>query len=129
MKNISYLIAIFFLIGLFSFYHISVITVLKTEVTDITEERDSLRSKINLIEENLMGIGKSSQSESKILEKKVSRPKKNTLEVVTNVEVDKNNVKLFSKDYESISEKDITLGSPNRTGQDLVNSLKLKTEL
>lgn len=129
MKNLSYFVVIFILFMGFSWiYHYSKVTVMEVEIEQLTSERDELKNKIVLIEEGLMSLSNGNQKKPQKQETKSVRIKTEPV-VVNNTIKPKSETKVSKKTVENMSDKDISLGFPNRTGQDLVNSLKFKTGL
>lgn len=126
MKNLNFITTVFFIvfIGSFWFYHDSKVTQLEFEVEKLVIERDDLKNKILLIEEGLIGLTNG---------KSTTKPKKTVTKDTTtkSIKVNKSKTKpiVFVETQKPSNDQDVTLGFPNRTGQDLVNSLKLKTEL
>lgn len=129
MKNLSYFVVIFILFMGFSWiYHYSKVTVMEVEIEQLTSERDELKNKIVLIEEGLMSLSNGNQKKPQKQETKSVRIKTEPV-AVNNTIKPKSETKVSKKTVENMSDKDISLGFPNRTGQDLVNSLKFKTGL
>jgi hypothetical protein len=109
---------------LFWYYHDNKVNSLELEIQTITYERDNLLNKINTIEESLADLGKVKPRNKTSPTKTTSYTEKNKVLSVKNQKVDYANDVKNNPQYD-----DIISMFPNRTGQDLVNSLKLKTEL
>ena len=116
MKYLNITITILIiLLSFFTFYHFSKVEKLNNKIELLCKERDDLKHKLLVVEEGFLSItqvrlgGKIKKRDTKTVKKtKPKTPKK--IEKI-------------------ILEEDLKFGVPNRTGEDLVNSLKLKTEL
>jgi seryl-tRNA synthetase len=132
MKNLKTLIIIYIVI-IFSFYyyHNDKVESLNSEIESLTIEKELTQNKLNIIESAMKDMVK-------------SRPN-GTVNVIKTKKTDRNNSHIDNKKPESkINDEDlvkviiknttnddpsVSSKFPNRRGQDLVNSLKLKTEL
>jgi seryl-tRNA synthetase len=132
MKNLKTLIIIY-IVTIFSFYyyHNDKVESLNSEIESLTIEKELTQNKLNIIENAMKDMVK-------------SRPN-GTVNVIKTKKTDRNNSHIDNKKPESkINDKDlvkviiknttnddpsVSSKFPNRKGQDLVNSLKLKTEL
>lgn len=126
MKNLNPFIAgLLIFIACFLVYHNNTVKSLETEVEYLTIERDQLKNKITLIENGLRDFGKPNTVKES---KKTVKTKKEVLNT-NKTDKTKSEIKVMANKEDDLNTMDITLNFPNRTGQDLVNSLKLKTEL
>lgn len=107
---------------LFMFYHKHEVENLTNTIEILENENDGLKNKIGLMEKNFENFIKKRNNNVKVVyntkEKKITVPVVNQLAQV-NKDIDE-----LEKNIDSI--KNIL---PNRKGQDLINSLKLKTDL
>ena len=104
------------------FYHKHEVENLTNTIEILENENDGLKNKIGLMEKNFENFIKKRNNNVKVVyntkEKKITVPVVNQLAQV-NKDIDE-----LEKNIDSI--KNIL---PNRKGQDLINSLKLKTDL
>jgi hypothetical protein len=130
MKNLKTLVIIY-VVTIFSFYyyHNDKVEFLNSEIENLTVEKELIEDKLNIIENamkdmvkskpnNTVNITKTKKTNNSHLSEKKSETKIN----------DKDLAKIVVK---NTTDDDLSVLSkfPNRRGQDLVNSLKLKTEL
>jgi hypothetical protein len=130
MKNLKILIFIY-VVTIFSFYHYhnDKVESLNSEIENLTTEKELTQEKLNIIENAMKDMVKSKTN--------------GTLGVIKTKKTDTNN-SVLNDEKSEVNTKDILkviikteknddpnqmIKFPNREGQDLVNSLKLKTEL
>ena len=118
----KYIITIIIISVLFVGYHKYEVENLNNTIVTLESENIDLRNKIDLMEKNFENFIKKRNNNVKVVYK--TKEKKITIPVVKQLEQVNKDIDELEKNMDSI--KGIL---PNRKGQDLINSLKLKTDL
>lgn len=119
---VKYIITTIVISALFLGYHEYKVENLNLTIVTLESENIDLRNKIDLMENNFENFIKKRNNNVKVVYK--TKEKKITIPVVKQLEQVNKDIDELEKNMDSI--KSIL---PNRKGQDLINSLKLKTDL
>ncbi len=119
---IKYIITTIVISALCLGYHEYKVENLNLTIVTLESENVDLRNKIDLMEKNFENFIKKRNNNVKVVYK--TKEKKITIPVVKQLEQVNKDIDELEKNMDSI--KGIL---PNRKGQDLINSLKLKTDL
>lgn len=122
-KVIGYIITILVTFFIFFIYHNYKVSDMETTIERLENENSSLNKKLGMIEKNFEDFVKK-REKNKVKYIHGSKNKKNKLVVEKQLEEVNKDIDDFEKNMDSI--KTIL---PNRTGDELINSLKLKTSL
>ena len=118
----KYIITIIIISVLFVGYHKYEVENLNNTIVTLESENVNLKNKIGLMEKNFENFIKKRNNNVKVVYK--TKEKKITIPVVKQLEQVNKDIDELEKNMDSI--KGIL---PNRKGEDLINSLKLKTDL
>ena len=119
---VKYIITTIVILALFLGYHEYKVENLNLTIVTLESENIDLRNKIDLMENNFENFIKKRNNNVKVVYK--TKEKKIAVPVVKQLEQVNKDIDELEKNMDSI--KGIL---PNRKGQDLINSLKLKTDL
>jgi predicted RNase H-like nuclease (RuvC/YqgF family) len=122
-KVIGYIITILVTFFIFFIYHKNEVSDMERTIERLQNENSSLNKKIGMIEKNFEDFVKK-REKNKVKYVYEPKNKKNKLVVEKHLEQVNKDIDEFEKNMDSI--KTIL---PNRTGDELINSLKLKTSL